>query len=184
MTCATCSVMQALQTACKVQAEMAPCEHALDYHADHEHQSIRSCRPNSRNCGSTAGRHKLLKQACLLAEERTCLPMQVAETLHAAGSRELQVKLKELVKHIRENKLRMTFTDALGQAQSEGDGVSSQKEAKRLAFYLFWNVRTDYDRLPCLRRLICLVFGWGVNLNCQPCNDLHGRANIACCHDL
>ena len=98
--------------------------------------------------------------------------MQVAETLHAAGSRELQVKLKELVKHIRENKLRMTFTDALGQAQSEGDGVSSQKEAKRLAFYLFWNVRTDYDRLPCLRRLICLVFGWGVNLNRQPCNDL------------
>ena len=108
----------------------------------------------------------------MLAEESTCLPMQVAETLHAAGSRELQVKLKELVKHIRENKLRMTFTDALGQAQSEGDGVSSQKEAKRLAFYLFWNVRTDYDRLPCLRRLICLVFGWGVNLNCQPCNDL------------
>lgn len=66
--------------------------------------------------------------------------------LHAAGGRELQAKLRELVRHIRENKLRMTFTDALGQAQSQPDGVSSQKEARRLAFYLFWNVRTDYDR--------------------------------------
>ncbi len=72
--------------------------------------------------------------------------MQAAEGLHAAGGRELQAKLKELVRHIRENKLRMTFTDALGQAQSQPDGVSSQKEARRLAFYLFWNVRTDYDR--------------------------------------
>ena len=32
------------------------------------------------------------------------------------------------------------------QAQSEPDGVSSQKEAQRLAFYLFWNVRGSYDR--------------------------------------
>lgn len=32
------------------------------------------------------------------------------------------------------------------QAQSEPDGVSSQKEARRLAFYLFWNVRGSYDR--------------------------------------
>lgn len=96
--------------------------------------------------------------------------------------------MRELVRHIRDQKLRMTFTDALGQvltsrgtcrmhamsvlpmrallsiiacaaggphwepclsssqAQSEGDGVSSQKEARRLAFYLFWNVRSSYDR--------------------------------------
>ena len=100
-------------------------------------------------------------------QENTPFPMQAAETLHAAGSRELQAKLKELVKHIRENKLRMTFTDALGQAQSEGDGVSSQKEAKRLAFYLFWNVRTDYDRSPRLLRLIHLAVAWGRQFSCQ-----------------
>jgi hypothetical protein len=70
-----------------------------------------------------------------------------AESLHQADERTLQSKLRDLVKHIRENKLRITFTDALGQAaQSEGDGVSSQKEARRLAFYLFWNVRASYDR--------------------------------------
>ena len=56
------------------------------------------------------------------------------------------------MRHIRENKLRMTFTDALGQAQSQPDGVSSQKEARRLAFYLFWNVRTDYDRQVALKQ--------------------------------
>ena len=72
--------------------------------------------------------------------------MQAAEGLHATGGRELQAKLKELVRHIRENKLRMTFTDALGRAQSQPDGINSQKEARRLAFYLFWNVRTEYDR--------------------------------------
>jgi hypothetical protein len=32
------------------------------------------------------------------------------------------------------------------QAQSEADGVSSQRDARRLAFYLFWNVRGSYDR--------------------------------------
>lgn len=70
-----------------------------------------------------------------------------AENLHKADERELQAKLKELVRHIRESKLRITFTDALGQAAAaEGDGVSSQKEARRLAFYLFWNIRASYDR--------------------------------------
>ena len=61
------------------------------------------------------------------------------------------------MKHIRENKLRMTFTDALGQAQSQPDGVSNQKEARRLAFYLFWNVRTEYDRSGPLRFTLDLV---------------------------
>ncbi len=69
-----------------------------------------------------------------------------ADSLHKADERELQAKLKELVRHIRESKLRITFTDALGQAQAEGDGLSSQKEARRLAFYLFWNVRASHDR--------------------------------------
>ena len=45
------------------------------------------------------------------------MAMQAAQGLHGTGRRELQAKLKELVKHIRENKLRMTFTDALGQAR-------------------------------------------------------------------
>ncbi|CAL8466858.1 g6394 [Coccomyxa elongata] len=83
----------------------------------------------------------------------------VVESLHDADERQLQSKLRDLVKHIRENKLRITFTDALGQAaQSEGDGVSSQKEARRLAFYLFWNVRASHDReFVVLEDLCCFL---------------------------
>ena len=73
--------------------------------------------------------------------------MQAAAGLHATGGdQELRAKLKQLVRHMREAKLRVTFTDALGAAQAQPDAVSSRKEARRLAFYLFWNVRTDYDR--------------------------------------
>ncbi|KAK9823582.1 hypothetical protein WJX72_003976 [[Myrmecia] bisecta] len=55
-------------------------------------------------------------------------------------------RLHNLERHIRENKLKMTFTDELGMAQADSDGVGSKKEAKKLAFYLFWNVRQSFDR--------------------------------------
>lgn len=54
-------------------------------------------------------------------------------------------RLHRLEKHMRENKLRHTFADQLGEAQ-ESDELNSKKEARKLAFYLFWNVRPDYDR--------------------------------------
>ena len=43
-------------------------------------------------------------------------------------------------KHIRKAKLTVTLTDQLGQAKNAG-GLTSDKEAKRLAFYLYWNVK-------------------------------------------
>ena len=52
------------------------------------------------------------------------------------------------------------------QAQSEPDGVSSQKEARRLAFYLFWNVRGSYDR------------------SAVPLNALPSSAKYAACNAL
>ena len=43
----------------------------------------------------------------------------------------------------------VTFAEQLGaakhQAQSEGE-VSSKNEAKKLAFYLFWNIKPYFDR--------------------------------------
>lgn len=55
-------------------------------------------------------------------------------------------------KHIRKNKLKLTFTDQLGKAvtvsQDEESEVSSKKEAKKLAFYLFWNMRATLSRSP------------------------------------
>ena len=53
-------------------------------------------------------------------------------------------------KHIRKNKLKLTFTDQLGKAvsvsQDEDSEISSKKEAKKLAFYLFWNMRATLSR--------------------------------------
>ncbi len=46
---------------------------------------------------------------------------------------------------MRENKLRHSFADQLGEAQ-ESDELNSKKEARKLAFYLFWNVRPNFDR--------------------------------------
>ena len=54
-------------------------------------------------------------------------------------------RLHRLEKHMRENKLRHTFADQLGEAQ-ESDELNSKKEARKLAFYLFWNVRPNFDR--------------------------------------
>ena len=49
---------------------------------------------------------------------------------------------------MRENKLRQytSFVDRLGSVDEAGDEVRSSKEARRLAFDIFWNARTDYSR--------------------------------------
>ena len=56
----------------------------------------------------------------------------------------------QVEKHIRKNKLKLTFTDQLGRAvsvsQDEDSEISSKKEAKKLAFYLFWNMRATLSR--------------------------------------
>ena len=41
---------------------------------------------------------------------------QAGTSLHGVDEMDLQTKLRELVRHIRDQKLSMTFTDALGQA--------------------------------------------------------------------
>ena len=56
----------------------------------------------------------------------------------------------QVEKHIRKNKLKLTFTDQLGRAvhvgqDDEGD-IASKAEAKKLAFYLFWNMRAELSR--------------------------------------
>lgn len=48
---------------------------------------------------------------------------------------------------MRENKLRATFGEQLSRA-AVAEEVSSKREAKRLAYYLFWNVRPEEDRCP------------------------------------
>ena len=43
--------------------------------------------------------------------------------------------------------LQVTFADQLGSAAHSDSGeVASKQEAKRLAFYLFWNIKPYFDR--------------------------------------
>ena len=42
--------------------------------------------------------------------------LQAGSGLHGSDEGELQAKMRDLVRHIRDRKLRMTFTDTLGQA--------------------------------------------------------------------
>ena len=40
----------------------------------------------------------------------------------------------------------MTYQDRLGVAKHDTSEVSSKNEAKKLAFYLFWNIKPFFDR--------------------------------------
>jgi len=79
-------------------------------------------------------------------------------------------------KHIRKNKLKLTFTDQLGKAvtvsQDEESEVSSKKEAKKLAFYLFWNMRATLSRSP-------LFFFLAMQAGCRP-SDCPSSSSLPC----
>ena len=62
-------------------------------------------------------------------------------------------RLHRVEKHLRKNKLKLTLTERLGAAQ-EADDVSSQAEAKKLAFYLFWNCKSSFERYSTLVQCI------------------------------
>ena len=78
----------------------------------------------------------------------------------------------QVEKHIRKNKLKLTFTDQLGKAvsvsQDEDSEISSKKEAKKLAFYLFWNMRATLSRFVAnpIHSHSCLCF---VGFLVSPC---------------
>ena len=61
------------------------------------------------------------------------------------------------------------------QAQSDSDGVSSQQEARRLAFYLFWNLRSSYERCA-LQRTQQTLQQAAVSQPCQPLPASHACA--------
>lgn len=68
----------------------------------------------------------------------------MAEPIMDPTDNDFMRKLHAFEEHLRENKLKMTFTEQMGSAAE--DQVNSKKEAKKLAFYLFWNLRPCHDR--------------------------------------
>lgn len=50
-----------------------------------------------------------------------------ADALHAADRQELLRRVHNLERHMRENKLRFTFTDALGRAQNDANDQAKSR---------------------------------------------------------
>lgn len=83
-------------------------------------------------------------------------PRQQSTTLELLGSSSassalqrgdvaLAVKMNRVEKHIRKKALQVTFYDELSMSQRQ-EKVTTEIEAKRLAFFLFHNIKTDPDR--------------------------------------
>ena len=47
--------------------------------------------------------------------------------------------------HIRDNSYAMTFDATLGRAK-DAKAANREREAKRLAFYIFWNCKSEFMR--------------------------------------
>ena len=57
---------------------------------------------------------------------------------------EMMTKLAKLERYIRKTELEVTFRDALN--NSKTSTVTSEEEAKRVGLFLFWNVKSDFER--------------------------------------
>ena len=58
----------------------------------------------------------------------------------------LAVQIHKLEKHFRSKKLQMTLTDRLGGSPEKLSDVETEGEARKFAYYLFWNLSSDPDR--------------------------------------
>lgn len=72
-------------------------------------------------------------------------PKNVAGSSTSGVRPQQAMRLARMEKYIRRNALQVTFHDELNQAERR-EVVNSDQEAKKLAFYLFWNVKADYGR--------------------------------------
>jgi hypothetical protein len=75
-------------------------------------------------------------------EEHAALPAGEAEK---GGEAAFMERLQKIEEHIRNNKLRVNLTDKIGAAAKEKEDISNTNEAKKLAFYIFWNVKASHD---------------------------------------
>lgn len=54
-------------------------------------------------------------------------------------------RLQRIEEHIRNNKLRVNLTDKIGAAARGKEDINNTNEAKKLAFYIFWNVKASHE---------------------------------------
>ena len=70
----------------------------------------------------------------------------IPETDSGKGDAAMLERLHRIEEHIRNNKLRVNLTDKIGAAAREKEDISNINEAKKLAFYIFWNVKSNHDK--------------------------------------
>lgn len=75
-------------------------------------------------------------------EEHAALPAK--ESAKGSETAFLE-RLHRIEEHIRNNKLRVNLTDKIGAAAKGKEDISNTNEAKKLAFYIFWNVKASHD---------------------------------------
>jgi small-conductance mechanosensitive channel len=63
---------------------------------------------------------------------------------------QILTRLAKLERYIRKNELQVTFRDALNQV--ERSEVSSEADAKRVAHFLFWNIKSNFDTMSIEQR--------------------------------
>lgn len=83
-----------------------------------------------------------LQPAQALLEEHAAIP---AGEQGKGGDAAFLGRLQRIEEHIRNNKLRVNLTDKIGAAVREKEDISNINEAKKLAFYIFWNVKASHD---------------------------------------
>ena len=57
----------------------------------------------------------------------------------------LCVRIAQVEAHIQQHTFAMTFDDTLSRAMAS-TAASREREAKRLAFYIFWNCKSEFMR--------------------------------------
>jgi hypothetical protein len=73
------------------------------------------------------------------------VPVLPAKSRENVRDNSFLARLHRVEKHLRKNKLKLSLSERLGSAHKV-DEVSSQAEAKKLAFYLFWNCKATFER--------------------------------------
>ena len=80
----------------------------------------------------------------------------LSERVDSTGVKTWPAICLQVEKHIRKNKLTAgTFSDQVG-ASSRADDESTDREARKLAFFLYWNIKPTFARF--CRQLLTILY--------------------------
>ena len=113
------------------QQTEVPCSFSLLYESARLHAYIPSLPMQYPFCAANVLRCVLVAQVFVWS---SAVLWGQADALHAADRQELLRRVHNLERHMRENKLRFTFTDALGRAQTD---ANDQATSHAMACFIY-----------------------------------------------